>query len=76
MSNLQKRTFTYILCNVKARKSNLNQVRITISSNIIQYPINVGTPTADMNTTNILLNSVLSTNNANFLTLDINNMYL
>ena len=40
------------------------------------YPGDCGTPTADLLTVNLLLNSVVSTEGARFMILDISNFYL
>ena len=42
----------------------------------INYPGDVATKTADITTTKLLLNSVVSTPNAKFMTLDVKNFYL
>ena len=42
----------------------------------INYPDNCGTPTADLLTVKLLLNSTISTLGAKFFTLDIKNFYL
>ena len=42
----------------------------------INYPGDCGTPTADMLTVKLLLNSVISTKNARFMTIDIKDFYL
>ena len=42
----------------------------------IEYPETVSTPTADIVTTKLIINSVLSTPNARFMTVDIGNFYL
>ena len=39
-------------------------------------PFDCGTPTADLLTTKLLLNSVISTPGAKFMTIDISNFYL
>ena len=44
---------------------------MTVGGNLIDYPGNVNTDTADITTVTILFNSVLSTKNARFLGLDI-----
>ena len=43
---------------------------------MIDYPGDVGTPTADLITVKLLINSVIFTSNAKFMTLDIKNIYL
>jgi hypothetical protein len=44
-----------------------------MGENLINYPDNVGTPTADLLLIKILLNSVISTPAARFATADISN---
>jgi len=44
--------------------------------NLINYPDDCGTPTADLLTVKLLLNSVISTANAKFMTIDIKDFYL
>ena len=64
------------MCDIRPQKVNPNRVRLTVGGTNIEYGEDCGTPTADMTTTKILLNSVLSTKEAKFMTLDIKNMYL
>jgi hypothetical protein len=47
-----------------------------VSGDRINYPFDVGTPTADMLLVKLLFNSVISTKNAKFMSLDIRNFYL
>jgi hypothetical protein len=47
-----------------------------VGGNRITYPGNCGTPTADMLTTKVLLNSVISTKGAQFMTINIKDFYL
>ncbi len=49
---------------------------MTVAGKNVKYPNGVGTPTAEMAATNIILNSTLSTQNAKFMTLNIKKMYL
>ena len=42
----------------------------------MHYPGDCGTPTADIITVKLLLNSVISTKEAKFMTMDISNFYL
>eukprot|EP00804_Cyclotella_cryptica_P027931 CCRYP_003827-RA/>CCRYP_003827-RA protein AED:0.22 eAED:0.22 QI:0/0/0/1/1/1/3/0/649 len=50
--------------------------RLTVGGNKIHFPGDCGTPTADMLTTKILLNSIISTQGARFMTIDIKDFYL
>jgi transcriptional regulator CtsR len=47
-----------------------------VSGDRINYPFDIGTPTADMLLVKLLFNSVISTKNAKFMSLDIRNFYL
>ncbi len=42
----------------------------------VHYPGDAGTPTADLLTVKLLLNRIISTPNAKFMTLDIKDFYL
>ena len=53
-----------------------NRVRITAGGNLIEYTGELTTRTADLTTSKILWNSVLSTPKAKFMCLDIKNVYL
>ena len=69
-------TYTRICANYRPEKSDPNRIRITLGGNLINYPGDVGTRTADMLTVKLLLNSVISTPGAKFMSLDISNFYL
>ena len=43
---------------------------------LIEYEDDLSTPTVDITTTNVLINSVLSTPNGKFMTLDVKDFYL
>ena len=49
---------------------------MVVGGNRIKYPGEVGTPTAEMLLVKILLNSVVSTRGAKFMSIDIKNFYL
>ncbi len=54
-------TYKRICCNVRPEKVNEpNQCRITVGRDRINYPYKVATPTADLLTVKLLLNSVIS----------------
>jgi CO/xanthine dehydrogenase FAD-binding subunit len=52
------------------------RTRITIGGNLINYPGDSGTPTADLPTVKLLFNSIISTPNAKFMSIDIKDFYL
>ena len=49
---------------------------MTVGGNLILYPSECGTPTVDLLTVKLLLNSIISSPGEKFLTIDINNFYL
>jgi hypothetical protein len=69
-------TYAHICCNYRPEKADPHQVRITVGGDRINYPGDVGTPTADMLLVKLLFNSVISTKDAKFMSLDISNFYL
>ncbi len=72
------RTVTYarIVIDHRPLKEDPNCVRITIGGNLIDYPFELTTRTADMVSSKILWNSDISTKGACFASADIKNMYL
>jgi hypothetical protein len=72
------RTITYarVVVDYRPQKANPNRVRITVGGNLIDYPGELTTNTADLVTSKILWNSVLSTPDAKYMTVDIKNFYL
>ena len=69
-------TYGRIVANYRPEKEDPYRIRLTVGGNRITYPGDCGTPTADMLTTKILLNSVISTKGAQFMTIDIKDFYL
>ena len=69
-------TYARIMVDYHPQKSDPNRVRLTVGGNFIVYPGELTTNTADLITTKILLNSVISTLLEKFMTIDIKNMYL
>ena len=72
------RTVTYAKTGVYYLPQNVypNCVRITAGANIINYPGELTTRTADLTTSKILWNSIISTINAKHVCLDIKNIPL
>lgn len=70
-------TYGSFVCNVRPEKvDEPNRTRFTVGGDKINYPGEVATPTAEMLVAKILFNSVISTPNAKFMTIDISNFYL
>ena len=72
------RTVTYarIVVDYRPQKDDPNRVRITAGGNLIDYPGELTTRTADLTTSKILWNSTISTPGARYACADIGNMYL
>ena len=56
-------------------KDDIHHTQITIGSNNIVYKGDVGTPTAYLETVKITLNSIISTLDGRFMTMEIKNLY-
>ena len=72
------RTVTYarVVCADRPEKTNPKRVRITCGGDRIEFPGDVSTKTADIVTVKVLLNSVISTPGARFMTGDLKDFYL
>ena len=61
---------------MRTKKKEPNWIRATLGSNLINYPADVGTPTANLHLIKIFLNSMISMPGPQFATADISNFYL
>ncbi len=68
-------TYTQIVIDHRPQKEDPNRVCITVRGNLIDYSFEVTLRTADMVSSKILWNSVISTKDARFSSADIKNMY-
>jgi hypothetical protein len=69
-------TYIKFVASVRTEKEDPYRIRATLGGNLIHYPDDVGTPTADLLLIKILLNSVISTKGAKFAMADLSNFYL
>ena len=69
-------TYGRIVCVYREGKKDKYRTRITIGGNLINFPGDCGTPTADLLTVKLLFNSIISTPNAKFMSIDIKDFYL
>jgi hypothetical protein len=67
-------TYARIVCVYQGGKKDKYRTRITMGGNLVNFPGDCGTPTADLLTVKLLLNSIISTPNAKSMTLDINSL--
>ena len=75
----RRRDVTYgrFVCKVRPEKiKEPNRTRLTAGGNLINYPWDVSTATAEMLLVKIFFNSIISTPGAKFMTMDIKNFYL
>ena len=72
----KKPTYLRICANYRPQKEDPYRIRFTVGGNLINYNGETYTPTADLTTAKLLLNSVISTEGAKFLCIDLSNFYL
>jgi hypothetical protein len=76
LSHGRKATYARFLATERPHKTEKKRVHLTDGGNLIHYPDKVSTPSADLTTIKILLNSVISTPHARFATFDLKDFYL
>ena len=69
-------TYARMVVDYCPQKPDSNQVRITAGGNLIKYPGGLTTRTEDLTTSKIVWNSVLSTQDAKYMCIDIKNFTL
>jgi hypothetical protein len=69
--------YSLITCLIRPEKiEEPTRTKLVTGGDRVHYPINAGTPTANLLTVKLLINSLISTPGARFFTMDINNFYL
>ena len=68
--------YARIVVDFRPQKEDPNRVRITAGGNLIDYPHELTTRTADLTTTKIMWNSTISTRGARYAASDAKNFYL
>ena len=69
-------TCARFVCDVRPHKEEIHRTRLTVGGNLISYPGDVSTRTADLPLVKIFINHVLSTPRAKFIAMDVGNFYL
>ncbi len=69
-------TYGRIVCDVCKGKKDKHHTRLTMGGNLINYPGDCRTPTTNLLTVRILLNSIILMPNEKFMTIDIKDFYL
>jgi hypothetical protein len=74
----KERTVTYarVVVDFRPQKADPHQKGITARGNLINYPGELSTQTANLTTSKLMWNSILSTPGAKYMCLDIKNFYL
>ena len=68
--------YTRIVVNERLQKAEVNRTQLTCSGSNLSINMDLSTPTASLLTVKILLNDVISTPRATFMTIDIKYFYL
>ena len=68
--------YAHVVVDFRPQKADPNRVRITAGGNLIQCPGDLTTRTADITTSKIIWNSVVSTEGTRFECLDVGSFYL
>ena len=76
LDKLMHVTHAQFVCNIRPEKEEKNRTRCVAEGNKINYPFDIGTPTADMLLVKFLFNSIISTKGATVMTADIKKFYL
>ena len=71
-----KVTYARLVSEIRPHKSETHRFRMTVGGNLLDYADDTNSSTVALTTSKILFNSIVSTQNAKFLGLDIKNFYL
>jgi hypothetical protein len=69
-------TYGKFVCEYEPNKEEKERTHFIVGGVKINYPGNCSTPTGDLTLFKIMLNSVISTPGARFMSLDVKNFYL
>ena len=72
----KKPKYARVVVDFCPQKEDPNRVRITAGGNLVKYTEKLTTRTADLMTAKMLWNSLISTDGAKFMVLDIGDFYL
>ena len=71
----RKVTYAKMVATIQPTKAEVKRVRVTVGGDRLDFPGATTTHCASLTTTKCLLNSTISTPNAQFMTLDIKDFY-
>ena len=72
----KKATYARVVIDKRPEKEEVNQTRITVGGDQLEFQGDTSTETAGLETAKMVVNSVVSTPDAKFMTIDISNMYM
>jgi hypothetical protein len=75
-ARLKDVTYGCVCVNYCPKKDDPNRMRLTVRGDRVNFPEDCGTPTVDMITVKLHLNSVISTKGARYCTIDLKDFYL
>jgi hypothetical protein len=68
--------YAQVCVNYCLEKEDPNCTQVTLGGNLLHYPGDCGTPTVEMIAVKLHLNSIISTKNARYCTIDLKDFYL
>jgi hypothetical protein len=69
-------TYARFVTTERPHKAETKRLRLAVGGNLVHYPDKVSTPTSDLSTVKLLLNSVISTLGARFATFNLKDFYI
>ena len=69
-------TYDRIVVDYRPQKTDPNCTRLTVGGNLINFPGNFSTPTADLTTAKLVINITISTPGARYMCGNVKNFYL
>ena len=69
-------TYGQIVVDYRPDRTDPYRTRLTVGGDTVNCPGDCGTPTVDLTTVKLVLNIIVSTLNANFMTIDVKDFYL
>ncbi len=77
MPDNQTVTYGQFVCDIRSQKEEQECARLTaVGGNLIDYPGTVSSPTAGLTIKKLRINNIISTPDAQSMTMDISNFYL
>ena len=72
----RRATYVRAICDIRPQKIETHITRLTAGGNLIDYPGEVSTPTSDLDTMKLHVNSTISDVTSRYMCMDVNDLYL